>query len=148
MKKIQKGFTLIELLIVIAIIGILAGVILVSTNSARTKAKVASWKATVRSTQAPAVMCCSSGLPLSTTAGAAMCSGGESWPTAAAIGGGTGTTGTISISGTGNVNCSPTSSNFNYTITPAATDLLGQCASATCTETGCTYTNGGSGNCQ
>ncbi|EKE25764.1 MAG: hypothetical protein ACD_5C00037G0001, partial [uncultured bacterium] len=53
MKKIQKGFTLIELLIVIAIIGILAGVILVSTNSARTKAKVASWKATVRSTQAP-----------------------------------------------------------------------------------------------
>lgn len=36
---VKKGFTLIELLIVIAIIGILAGVILVSTGSASKKAK-------------------------------------------------------------------------------------------------------------
>jgi len=37
--KLNKGFTLIELLVVIAIIGLLSGVVLVSLNSVRAKAR-------------------------------------------------------------------------------------------------------------
>ena len=84
----RQGFTLVELLVVVAIIGILAAIVMVSLNSAKNKAKAASFKATSSSAQAAAIQCDDAGGTLQPGAGIAMCNAVPAepvvWPTMAA----------------------------------------------------------------
>lgn len=134
---IKRGFTLIELLIVIAIIGILAGVLITSLSSQRQKAYNANALTALESAKTAAYSCVLGNNTLSNpVAGSAMCTGGDNWPALPdkGVAWSYPTAGTAAISGTTITNGLPVSSASNATFVYTASNGT---ATVGCNETKC-----------
>jgi prepilin-type N-terminal cleavage/methylation domain-containing protein len=73
LSKNKKGFTLVELLLVMAIIGILAGIIFISIGSARKRARVTTFKQQMKNIAVAATQCTDVGGAIQLTSGEDLC---------------------------------------------------------------------------
>ena len=133
--RVSRGFTLIELLIVIAIIGILAGVLITSLSGQRQKAYNANALTALESVRSVAYSCVISGTGTdvivaptdANTGGGALCTGSEAWPALPQSGTAWSYTGLALASDAG-------AATFNYEATNGT-------ATVTCNENACTKAN-------
>ena len=76
--KNKKGFTLVELLLVMAIIGILAGIIFISIGSTRKRARITTFKEAMKNLAVAATQCIDAGGEIAgKKAGDSLCSDGN-----------------------------------------------------------------------
>ncbi len=131
----KRGFTLVELLLVMAIIGILAGVIFMAISPARQRARMTNFKEQVNSINTAATLCVDGGGTIQSAApGGDMCSTAGTQVVPAMKFCDNGAPLTNSITGLSN----PSNEGYSFSMSCNSSGSGG--CTGTCTVDGCTFT--------